>query len=399
MPSLRYFLQVKDSRNASAWPGNVFGAVILLAFATVGALIASLRPENRIGWLFCLTTLLWALGDFLLEYATYALITVPGSLPAGALLGTVGDWLRGLGFFLTLTFLLLLFPNGRLPSPRWRVLAWLILCLLAVYSVTTLLSPYPYVNVNPQLAGVRNPLGILIANDLFDALANFIPLLLFPCIFACIVSVLLRFRRAQGIERQQLKWFTYGTALSILMVSAIAGVVLFSTQTGNGTSWLFYVAVVFIPISAGIAILRYRLYDIDVLINRTLVYGLLTATLLAIYLLLVFGGQHLLSSFLGPSNGVVLVASTLIVAALFQPLRRRLQQLVDRRFYRSKYDAAQVVASFSETLRQEVNLEQLCAQLLTVVQETVQPNHLSMWLRPRQPAERAEQSEPSRPSA
>ncbi len=158
-------------------------------------------------------------------------------------------------------------------------------------------------------------------------------------------------------------------------------ILVFTTPSG-GPGALFYLSVVCIPISAGIAILRYRLYDIDVLINRTLVYGLLTATLLLVYLLLVFGGQHLLASFFGPNNAVVLVVSTLIVAALFQPLRQRVQQLVDRRFYRGKYDAAQVVARFSETLRQEVNLDQLSEHLITVVRETMQPAHVSLWLRP-----------------
>jgi hypothetical protein len=362
---------------------DLFGALVLLAFATVGSLIASRRPENTIGWIFCISTLLWALGDVLLEYTTYAFITVPGSLPAGALLGVFGDWVRGMGWFLVLTFLLLLFPNGHLPSPRWRFLAWLIAVLLAVYSITFLLSPYPYANsaIDLRLAAVRNPMGILVANDLFDRLGGTTPLLLYPTIPACIVAVVLRFRRARGVERQQLKWFTYGMTLSILMLIVI--IILVFTTVNGAPGALFYLAVVCIPISAGIAMLRYRLYDIDVLINRTLVYGLLTATLLCTYLLLVFGGQYLLASFFGASNGVVLVASTLIVAALFQPLRQRVQQLVDRRFYRSKYDAAQVVTRFSETLRQEVNLDQLREQLLTVVQETLQPTYLSLWLRPR----------------
>jgi hypothetical protein len=371
----------------SEWLSDLFNALVLLAFATVGSLIASRRPQNPIGWIFCTGTLLWAGGDVLLEYTTYALITVPGSLPSGALLGVFGDWIRGMGWFLILTFLLLLFPDGHLPSPRWRFLAWLIAGLLAAYSIALLLSPYPYSNIDPRLAAVRNPLGILVANDLFDQLANLV-LLLYPTILACIVAVFLRFRRARGEERQQLKWFTYGITLSILMLSVIFIVMLSNVYGAPGT--LFYLAVICIPISAGIAMLRYRLYDVDVLINRTLVYGLLTATLLVVYLVLVFGGQYLLASFLGSSNGVVLVASTLIVAALFQPLRQRVQQLVDRRFYRSKYNATQVVARFSETLRQEVNLDQLCAQLLTVVQETVQPAHLSLWLRPRKQQEEPE---------
>ena len=371
---------------------DIFGALVLLAFATVGSLIASRRPENPIGWIFCISTLLWALGDVLLEYTTYAFITVPGSLPAGALLGSFGGWVRGMGWFLMLTFLLLLFPDGHLPSPRWRSLAWLIAGLLAAYSIALLLSPYPYSNIDPRLAAVRNPLGILVANDLFDQLANFSLLLLFPTILACIVAVVLRFRRARGVERQQLKWFAYGTTLSILMLIVII-ILIFSNVNGGASGTLFYLAVICIPISAGIAMLRYRLYDIDVLINRTLVYGLLTATLLGTYLLLVFGGQYLLASFFGPSNAVVLVVSTLLVAALFQPLRQRVQRLVDRRFYRSKYDATRVVARFSETLRQEMNLDQLSEQLVTVVQETVQPTHLSLWLRPLK-SQSAEQAVP-----
>jgi hypothetical protein len=369
---------MKDAPSISL--SDIFNALVLLAFATVGSLIASRRPQNPIGWIFCISTLLWALGDVLLEYTTSALITVPGSLPAGALLGVFGDWARGMGWFMVITFLLLLFPNGHLPSPRWRFLAWLIAGLLAAYSITLLLSPYPYTNIDPSLAAVRNPLGIVVANDLFDRLANFCVLPLFATSIACIVAVVLRFRRARGVERQQLKWFAYGMTLSILMLFIIIILVFFSI--GNGAAGtFFYLAVVGIPISAGIAMLRYRLYDIDMLINRTLVYGLLTATLLGTYLLLVFGGQYLLASFFGPSNAVVLVVSTLIVAALFQPLRQRAQQLVDRRFYRSKYDAAQVVAHFSASLRSEVDLNQLSEHLLNVVQETMQPAHISLWLR------------------
>jgi hypothetical protein len=382
-------LQIRDDH--SAWLNDLFDALVLLAFATVGSLIASRRPHNPIGWLFSISTLLWVLGSLLQEYTTYALITVPGSLPAGALLGIIGHWIGGIGWFLMLTFLLLLFPNGHLPSPRWRFLAWLIAALLAIYSITFLLSPYPYANsaVDLRLAAVRNPMGISLANDLFDQLANVSTLPLFPAILTCIVAVFLRFRRARGIERQQLKWFTYGLAISIFMLILIL-IVVFTIPSG-GPSALFFVSVVSIPISAGIAMLRYRLYDIDVLINRTLVYGLLTVTLLAVYLALVFGGQYLLASFFGANSAVVLVVSTLIVAALFQPLHRRVQQQVDRRFYRSKYDAAQVVARFSETLRQEVNLNQLCEQLLAVVQQTVQPTHLSLWIRPRKPPQKPAQ--------
>ena len=380
--------QVKNA--PSSWLSDSLDSLILLAFATVGSLIASRRPQNPIGWIFCISALLWVLGNFLEEYAVYALFTAPGSLPAGAVLGVIGESLGGTAWFLILTFLLLLFPDGHLLSSRWRPLAWLIVTLLTGWVLSVLLAPYSS-NTDQRLATVRNPMGIPFAGGLLNALSGVIPLALFVTVLACIVSVILRFRRAQGVERQQLKWFAYGMALTALLITVI--IVLIFTTVNGGPSTFFYLAIVCIPISAGVAILRYRLFDIDVLINRTLVYGLLTATLLAVYLVLVFGGQHLLSSFFGPNNAPVLVASTLLVAALFQPLRRRVQQLVDRRFYRTKYDASKVVARFGETLRQEVNLEQLCAQLLVVVQETVQPAHLSLWLAETKPAEKPEPPE------
>ena len=201
------------------------------------------------------------------------------------------------------------------------------------------------------------------------------------------------------IQRQQTKWLLYGFvpfALLNFLTEVLQGIPALNPSTtliAVVEPVVEVVSYLIITLAVGIALLRYRLFDIDVLINRTLVYGLLTATLLGTYLVLVLGGQHLLSSFLEPNNAVVLVVSTLIVAALFQPMRQRMQQVVDRRFYRSKYDAAQVVADFGETLRQEVNLDQLCGQLLTVVQETVQPTALSLWLRPRKSTRQPGESE------
>jgi hypothetical protein len=357
---------------------DIFNALVLLAFATVGALIASRRPQNPIGWIFCSSTLLLALGNFLLEYAVYTLITVPGSLPAGALMGVFGGSIRGLGWFLMLTFLLLLFPNGHLPSPRWRPLAGLIVGLLVVYGIVFLLAPYS--SWYPRLATVRNPIGIPGANGLFDLLTGFVPLAIITTMIACIVAVVLRFRRAREEERQQLKWFAYGTTLSILMLIVI--VILIFSNVNGAPGTVFFLAVVCIPISAGIAMLRYRLYDIDVLINRTLVYGSLSALLALLYFGLIFTLQFLLQGILTPNNGVAIVASTLAIYALFQPLRRRIQQIIDHRFYRRKYDATRTLAAFSATLRNEVDLSQLREELVAVVRETMQPSHVSLWLRP-----------------
>jgi hypothetical protein len=358
---------------------DIFNALVLLAFATVGTLIASQRPQNPIGWIFCTSTLLWALGNFLQEYAVYALFTAPGLLPAGALLGVFGEWAGGMGWFLMLTFLLLLFPNGHLPSPRWRPLARLIAGLLVVYTIVNLLAPTNPNQSNGRLATVLNPIGIAGASDLFNVLTAVIPLVLFATIIPCIVAVVLRFRRARGIERQQLKWFTYGMTVSILMLSTI--IILVFANVNGASSTFFYLAVACIPISAGIAMLRYRLYDIDVLINRTLIYGILTAVLALAYFTSILILQYLLSSFTHGSQ-IPIVGSTLFIAVLFQPLRGRIQRIIDRRFYRSKYDAARTLADFGARLRSEVDLQQLSEHLLAVVQETMQPTHVSLWLRP-----------------
>src|SRR6266566_9891999 len=233
---------------------DIFNALVLLAFATVGALIASRRPKNPIGWIFCISTLLWALGVLMLEYAVYALVTVPGSLSAGALLGVFGGWARGMGWFLMLTFLLLLFPNGHLLSPRWRPLVWLITGLLAAYTIASLFAP-DLSNNDTRLATVLNPMGISGARGLPDQLTNFLPLALFATIIACIVAVFLRFRRARGEERQQLKWFAYGTILSILMLIVLVITIFSNPNPGAAAGTFFYLAVVCIPISAGIAML------------------------------------------------------------------------------------------------------------------------------------------------
>jgi hypothetical protein len=361
-----------------------FNDLILLVFITVGAFIASRRPENPIGWIICTGTLIWALSLLALEYGVYGLITAPGSLPGGALMSLFGAVAKGIGWYLIMTFLLLLFPNGHLPSSRWRPLAWLIAGLLAAYMITLLLDPNPFINVDSSLAPVRNPLGIAGASDLFDQFNSLILLVLLATVVACIASVIVRFRRARGDERQQLKWLAYGTLLSLLIVVAIIASMVANVDTGPLSSALFYLPVLGITISAGIAILRYRLYNIDILINRTLVYGALTALLALIYFGLVFILQSLVRALGGQfsQTPLVIVGSTLVIAALFQPLRRRIQQVIDRRFYRRKYDATKTVQAFSATLRSEVDLSQLREHLITVVQETMQPTQVSLWLRP-----------------
>ncbi len=268
--------------------------------------------------------------------------------------------------YLCLGFFFFIFPDGRL-VPRW---SWMLISLWIVNFV------FWTIPANWSLH-----------------ILNWPPVLTYLWLFivfgGSVSTQVYRYRRvASPVQRQQIKWLIYGFApVLILAVCFQLVLVLFPALNGPDsllpvvTEPLFRFYYLPIPICIGIALLRYRLWDIDVLINRTLVYGLLSAILLLTYLLLVFAGQHLLVSLLGQSNGVVLVGSTLIVAALFQPLRQRVQRLVDRRFYRRKYDAAKIVAAFSATLRQEVDLDQLRDQLLAVVQETMQPAHVSLWLR------------------
>ena len=362
---------------------DIFYDLVLLIFITVGAFIASHRPKNPIGWIICAAALIWSLSVFAIEYGVFALITVPGSLPFGFFVSLFGAVGRSIGWFLIITFLLLLFPNGHLPSSRWRPLAWIIAGLLVAEPFTLIFDPTPFINVDSSLEWVQNPLGISGASALFDHFNTLANLLLFLTAVACIASVFVRFRRAKGDERQQLKWLAYGTVLSLLVIVAIIVFIFTNVNSGFLPSAFFYLPLLIISISAGIAIMRYRLYNIDILINRTLVYGLLTGLLALIYFGLVFILQSLVRALGGQisQTPVVIVGSTLVIAALFQPLRRRIQQVIDRRFYRRKYDAAKTVEAFSATLRDEVDLSQLREHLITVVQETMQPAHVSLWLR------------------
>jgi len=353
---------------------TAFVSLLILAFSTVGSLIASRRSENPIGWIFCLGASLWVSGELALEYAVYALITTAGALPAGAWIGWFGGWARGVGWFLVVVFPLLLFPTGRLPSTRWRPVLWGAVVFVLFFTLVAWFSP---TSDDLRLSSVRNPLGLdLEVMELLGEVVYFVlPLLL----LACGTAVIVRFRRSRGDERQQLKWFAYAVAVMVLLFAswlllAVAGLV-----PPNALMWT--VPLLGLPAGVGIAVLRYRLYDIDVVINRTLVYGSLTATLAAAYL----GGVALLQgtfrALTGQESQLAIVASTLLIAALFVPLRRRVQSFIDRRFYRRKYDAARTLQDFSIRLREKTDLDGLNTDLLGVVRETVQPAHVSLWLR------------------
>jgi len=346
-------------------------ALAFVGFATIGSLIAARRPENAIGWIFCTIGLGTGVVFFAEAYADYALVTRPGSLPGGQVMAWIYQTVWALNKGLLVTFVLLLFPNGRLPSPRWRPVAWLAAGTIAVYVVSQALKPGPI----DDYPATNNPVGIEHVGGISELLSSNVgDGLLLALLFLSALSVIVRFRHAKADERQQLKWFAY--AAGLLVVFFVANDFLFPL-VGD---LLFIVGIALLPISVVIAILRHRLFDIDILINRTLVYGALTVGLALVYVGSVIMLQQLFRTLTGQESDLAIVASTLAIAALFNPLRQRLQAFIDKRFYRRKYDAAKTLAAFSARLRNETDLDALTADLLTVVDETVQPAHVSLWL-------------------
>jgi hypothetical protein len=328
------------------------------------------------------------------SYSIYG-VAKPGSVPFPIAIGTLGNqwlWVPTVG--LLGIYLLLLFPDGRLPSRRWRPLAWLSGALLVLESLTEGLAPGPLENQG----GVPNPFGLEGLPWLTDAALVLLPLLPL-CILASALSLALRYRRSGGEQREQIKWITFAASVAgLLYLIAIVSPFIFAPEIlsggdnlGSPPLWvelLFSVAVLSfagVPVAIGFAVLRYRLYDIDLIINRALVYGSLTALLALVYLGGVLTAQAIFRTLTGEESQLAVVASTLVIAALFNPLRRHIQSFIDRRFYRRKYDAAKTLEAFSTKLRDETDLDALCGDLTSVVGETMQPAHVSLWLRPDSP--------------
>ncbi len=356
-----------------------------LAFPIVGALIASRRPHNPIGWICLADGLVWMLTEMTDSYCYYGLAK-PGSVPFPLAIFALSAWLWVPAVGLVGTYLLLLFPDGRLPSRRWRPLAWLSGVVIVLLSITILLAPGPL----QGLEAVRNPLGLEGAPWVADA--TYIVLPLFPvCTLASAASLALRYRRSGGEERQQIKWIAFAASfVGVMYLIAMVFSFIFPSgawMAANSPLWLDLVAYAAllsfaaVPIAVGFAVLRYRLYDIDFLINRTLVYGSLTATLVAAYFGSIVLLQRVFVVLTGQESTLAVVASTLVIAALFNPLRRRIQGFIDRRFYRRKYDAAKTLAAFNARLRDETDLHTLTDDLTGVVRETMHPAHVSLWLR------------------
>jgi hypothetical protein len=367
-------LSQPSTHTYDTWLDNTLNAV---CFSTVGALVASRRPENPVGWLLCLFALSESIQLFSAEYAIYALLSRPNSLPAGEAMAWTSCWILPIIIGLSV-FYLLLFPTGLLPSRGWRPLAWLTVAFVLVGVISGAFSSGPVEGLGP----IRNPLGIDGFPNAHGAVLDIMAAVL---LVAAAASVFIRLRRAIGAERQQIKWFAYAAAATVmgLFLAYVIPTLIDTPPWFERAGYAVLIAVIpSLPISMGIAILRYRLYDIDIIINRTLVYGSLSVTLVALY----FGGivllQRVFVLFTGQQSTLAVVASTLLIAAMFNPLRRRIQSFIDRRFYRSKYDARKTLEAFSVKLRDVTELNALSDDLVGVVAETMQPAHVSLWLRP-----------------
>jgi hypothetical protein len=348
---------------------------IILVFTVAGQVIVARQPGNALGWLFLGVGVSAAFGGLAGGYAAYWLSTGAGSDRLGETAAWYGE-LSWIPFILVpATFLLLLFPDGHLLTPRWRPVAWCAGWGIAGDFVAEGLRP----GAIPDYPGVENPYGVDSGwVDLLQPVAVFV---LVAGIVGSVASLIVRFRRARGVQRQQMKWIAFAgavAAVTILVMTPLYEVV--GEAVANVT---MMTAVMGLPAATAIAIVRYRLYDIDVVINRTLVYGSLTATLAGVYVGSVLLLQLVLSD-LTQGSGLAVAASTLAVAALFRPARRRIQSVVDRRFFRSRYDARRTIETFGARLRDEVDLSALSADLQSVVVETMRPVHVSLWLRQAQ---------------
>ena len=361
---------------------SAFDPLVLafLSFPVVGALVASLRPRNPIGWILLGIGFAWGLYVCLYGYSLYALVVNEEALPRADLSLALNSWTWVPAVGLMGTFLILLFPNGALPSRRWRPIAWLSALSLVILSISGVVMPGGF--ENSGFPNVTNPLGIEALRPVIGAVDFFGILLLVFCIAASAASLIHRFRRSHGRERLQLKWLAAGAAASAAAYLVFMTSGIYFTDTQDPPLWAKVIeqyalwSFMLIPVAIGIAVLKHGLYEIDVIINRTLVYGALTAILATAYALIVTIAGTVLQG-----SEIVTAGATLAVAALFQPLRRRIQGFIDRRFYRRKYDAARTVEAFSSRLRNEVDLEAMRADLLGAVHETMQPRRVSLWLR------------------
>jgi hypothetical protein len=349
--------------------------VAAVSAVTVGAVLAGRRRRHPVGWLLVGLGLSLVVHDLTYSYTRYGLVARPGALPtaryvAGFNNGAVLLWISCAGFVLLLT------PTGRLPSPRWRWWVRIAAAAAWVWLLGSVIHPAP---LYPEYPTIGNPLAVpALPRGLLDVVMPAAGIVVLAALVVGAVSLVGRFRRARGTERQQLRWLAWAAALAaVALLAAMAALVLEDDVTLLNVA--LGVCAALLPLATGAAILRYRLYDLDRIVSRTLAYGLLTLLLGGGYALVVLG----LGQLLGRESPLVVAAATLAVAALFQPARRRIQQAVDRRFNRRRHDTAERIAAFGDRLHQQVDLDTLTAELLAVVDETMQPTRALLWLRPQ----------------
>jgi hypothetical protein len=346
------------------------GMVNALVFATVGALIATRRPEHPVGWLFLGAGLVSAAQLATGEFAAAFLAASGPSVTVAMAAWASSQFQQVVVAVLVVT--LLLFPTGRPLSRRWWLLVWPVAAGVVLFSVGAGLGPARY----QEFPGVENPFGIAGLATVLGWIDGVGGVLFVAGFLGALASLVVRFTRSRGLERQQLKWFVYAAGLGVAMLVVPTPIPGFLVWT---------LAPVGLSAAAAVAVLRYRLYDIDRIINRTLVYGVLTAVLGLGYASAVLLLGQLFGGVGERTPSWAVAGATLAVAALFQPARRRIQQVVDRRFNRAKYNAAKTIQAFSTRLRDQIDLDTLSTELLAIVDQTTEPTRVSLWLRPSAP--------------
>ena len=341
-----------------------------LGYATIGLVLTLRRPANPIGWLYAASGLVWALVIPFEPWVNRLLVEHRALAPAGQLAVVVREWSWAPAIALGITLPFLLLPDGRLRSRRWRVVVATTVAGVVMFVVGGSLFP-------GELTGgpvpIDNPVGLAGVAGTVATAVGYTGLVLYALsLLAALVCVVLRFRASQGVERQQLRWVAAGAVVAVLVLLPLPSYELLP-------GFLTAVAVLAVPVSVAVAVLRYRLWDLDRLVSRTVTYLLLTGLLVLPYLLILPAATRMA----GGAGSLAVAAATLAAAALFQPLRRWLQDVVDRRFNRRRYDAARTVEAFAARLREQVDLDALRAELLAVVDQTMQPTRASLWLRPR----------------
>jgi hypothetical protein len=375
------FLAVNGSNGTDSVAGALLFDLPLLVFPITGLVVSRKQPRNAVVWVLLGIGLASGFGSVVASYAAYGLVTNPGALPGADVAAAVNGPAWDPVIVPIGTLLLLLFPDGRPPSKRWNWVLWLTLFAMAAVFVTIMVSPGPLSDsIKGAPKGATNPIAVPALGKLLSIALPLIPI----CMVASVISLIVRFRRSRGVERLQLKWLAAAASIGVGLYALSSVATAANWNRGGDPLWLTVVqnlslfAFMLIPVSIGLAILRYHLFDIDRIISRTLSYFLLTALLVGVYALIVVG----IGTLTGRSNNPVLIAgATLLVAALFGPLRRRLQGAIDRRLYRRRYDAERVLGSFASLLRDQLDLGALSSELQATVAQAVQPTRVGVWFR------------------